>query len=84
MKHKPQQFATYNDEIEFIGMMEERNRFVSNLACDLKGNVLVLFARVEGHGIPLYDMTKEKTNSEVHIIHGDIDVQTRENVRTIL
>ena len=83
LKHQPQQFATYNDEIEFIGMMEERNRFVSNLACDLKGNVLVLFARVEGHGIPLYDMTKAKTKSNVHIIHGDIDVQTRENVRSI-
>ena len=46
LKHTPQEFKTYNDEIEAIGDMYERNRFICNLAKSLKGNVLVLFARV--------------------------------------
>ena len=83
LKHSPERFETYNDEIEFIGLMEERNRFISKLACGLRGNVLVLFSRVEKHGIPLHDMTVERTKRPVHMIHGDIDVDTREKVRTV-
>ena len=83
LKHPPQQFATYNDEIEYIGLMEDRNRFVSNLARDLKGNVLVLFTRVEGQGLPLYDLTKERTTRPVHIIYGDVKVDAREEVRSL-
>jgi len=83
LKHPPQTFATYNDEIEHIGLMEERNRFISNLACDLKGNVLVLFTRVENHGIPLHDMTKERTDRPVHLIYGDTKVDVREEVRAV-
>jgi len=83
LKHEPQKFDTYNDEIEYIGLMEERNRFVSNLAMDLKGNVLVLFSRVEKHGIPLHDMTKERTDRPVHLIYGDTKVDAREEVRSL-
>ena len=83
LKHPPQKFKTYNDEIECIGLMEERNRFISNLAKDLPGNVLVLFTRVEGHGIPLYDLTKESTDRPVHLIYGDVKVDVREDVRTL-
>ena len=83
LKHPPRKFDTYNDEIEFIGLMEERNRFVSNLARDLRGNVLVLFTRVEGQGLPLYELTKSKTSRPVHIIYGDVKVDVREQVRTL-
>jgi len=83
LKHESQKFDTYNDEIEFIGLHEGRNRFISNLARDLKGNVLVLFARVEKHGIPLYDMTLERTDRPVHLIYGDTKVDVREEIRAI-
>jgi superfamily II DNA or RNA helicase len=83
LKHAPETFATYNDEIERIGLMEDRNNFISNLAADLKGNVLVLFTRVEGHGIPLYEMTKERTDRPVHLIYGDTKVDAREDVRAV-
>ena len=83
LKHEHQKFATYNDEIEAIGLMEDRNRFVSNLARDLKGNVLVLFSRVEKHGIPLSEMTKERTDRPVHLIYGDVKVGEREEVRAL-
>tara|TARA_B100001063_G_scaffold244503_1_gene277427 strand:- start:528 stop:2006 length:1479 start_codon:yes stop_codon:yes gene_type:complete len=83
LKHPHQKFKTYNDEIEAIGLMDERNRFISNLAKDLDGNVLVLFTRVEGHGIPLYDLTKASTSRPVHLIYGDVKVDVREDVRTV-
>ena len=83
LKHEHRKFDTYNDEIEYIGLMDDRNRFISNLAKDLKGNVLVLFTRVEGHGIPLYDLTKQRTDRPVHIIYGDVKVDAREEVRSL-
>ena len=83
IKHEPQSFKTYNDEIEFIGLLEGRNNFITNLAKDLEGNVLVLFSRVEKHGIPLYEMTKTKTERPLHLIYGDVKVDVREEVRSI-
>jgi len=83
LKHPPETFKTYNDEIEHIGNLYNRNRFVCNLANSLEGNVLVLFARVEGHGIPMHEMMKNITNRPVHLIYGDTDVKEREKVRAI-
>lgn len=83
IKHPAQRFTTYNDEIEYIGLHEDRNRFVSNLACDLKGNVLVLFSRIEKHGLPLLDMVSAKTDRPVHLVCGDTDVKDREEVRRL-
>ena len=83
LKHPPEVFETYNDEIERIGLLQERNEFICKLADDLKGNVLVLFARVEGHGIPLAELIDTITDRPVHLIHGDVDVKKREEVRSV-
>ena len=37
LKHPYQKFDTYNDEIEWLGLCEYRNKFISNLSSDLKG-----------------------------------------------
>jgi len=85
LKHKPQTFETYNDEIEYLISHEQRNRFIKNLALDLKGNTLVLFARVEAHGQVLYDqINKNKSDDrKVFFVHGGIDAEEREVVREI-
>ena len=83
LKHPSEKFNNYNEEIEFIGNLYQRNRFVCNLARSLEGNVLVLFTRVEGHGIPMYDMMNNMTDRPVHLIYGDTDVKIREEVRRI-
>lgn len=83
LKHQPKTFNTYNDEIEFLGEQEGRNRFISKLATSLEGNVLVLFTRVDGHGIPLGEMIESMTDRPVHMIHGNVDINVREEVRTI-
>ena len=53
LKHSPNKFETFEDEVQYIISHEKRNRFIRNLALDLKGNTLILFARVEAHGQPL-------------------------------
>jgi len=83
LKHAPQSFANYNEEIEYIGDMYKRNRFICKLAQQLEGNVLVLFTRVDGHGIPMYEMMANMTSRPCHIIHGDVHVSEREAVRHI-
>jgi superfamily II DNA or RNA helicase len=83
IKHFPQAFNTYNDEIEYLGQDYGRNKYICELAHSLKGNVLVLFARVEKHGIPMTDMMKHLTTRPVHLIYGDTDVKDREKVREL-
>ena len=83
LKHEPHKFNNYNEEIEFIGLHQNRNKFICNLANDLGGNVLVLFTRVEGQGLPLYDMMNDITDRPVHLIYGDVKVKEREAVRQI-
>ncbi len=83
LKHSPLKFNTYNDEIEHLGLDDDRNEFICNLVSKLKGNVLVLFTRVDGHGIPLAEKLESITNRPIHLIHGDVSVLKREEVRSI-
>ena len=85
LKHAPQTFETYNDEIEYLISHEQRNRFIKNLALDLKGNTLVLFARVEAHGQVLYDQinNNKRDDRKVFFVHGGVDAEERELVREI-
>ena len=85
LKHTPQVFPTYEDEIKYLIGHERRNRFISNLACDLKGNTLVLYTRVETHGQIIFDMINKNTTDKrkVFFIHGGVDAEDREEVRRI-
>ncbi len=85
LKHKPQTFEAYNDEIEYLISHEQRNKFITNLALDLKGNSLVLYSRVEAHGAVLYDKinNNKRDDRKVFFIHGGIDAEERELVREI-
>ena len=60
LKHPPQKFETYNDEIEYLISHNKRNTFLKNLALDLKGNTLLLYSRVEAHGQVLIRFNKYK------------------------
>ena len=78
-------FDTYEDEIKYLIGHERRNKFISNLTCDLKGNTLVLYTRVETHGLILFDMINKNTTDKrkVFFIHGGVDAEDREEVRRI-
>lgn len=85
LKHPPQRFETYEDEIQYLISHEQRNKFITNLSLDLKGNTLVLFSRVETHGAILYDMINKNNgeNRKVFFVHGGVDAEERELVREI-
>ena len=85
LKHTPQKFETYNDEIEYLISHNQRNRFITNLTLDLKGNSLVLFSRVAAHGEPLFEMINKFKggNRKVFFVHGGVDTEDREHVREI-
>lgn len=77
---------TYQEEIEFIVSNEYRNRFIRNLALDLKGNTLILYNYVEKHGKPLFDLIDSKVdeNRKVFFVSGDVSATDREAIRGIV
>jgi superfamily II DNA or RNA helicase len=85
LKHDEKKFERYEDEIQYLIGHERRNKFIGNLASDLKGNTLVLFTRVENHGKLLYEIINNKTDDDrqVFFVHGGVDVEEREEVRSI-
>ena len=85
LKHPPQKFDTYQDEIEYLISHEQRNKFLCNLTLDLKGNTLLLYSRVESHGAILYErINKNKQDDrKVLFVHGGVDAEERESVREI-
>ena len=86
LKHSPNKFETFEDEIQYIINHQKRNNFIKNLALDLKGNTLILFARVEGHGEPLYNLILNSNvleQRQVFFVHGGVATEDREEVRSI-
>jgi superfamily II DNA or RNA helicase len=85
LKHPPNRFEIFEDEVQYIINHSKRNNFIKNLALDLKGNTLVLFARVEGHGQPLYELINNSKIDDRHVffVHGGVATEERELVREI-
>jgi len=74
----------YSDEIRWVVSNSKRNKFIQNLCSKLNGNTLVLFNFVELQGKPLYEMIKNSTNKPVYFIHGQTEVEEREQIRKIM
>ena len=85
LKHPPQKFETYEDEIQYLITHEQRNNFITNLTLDLKGNSLVLYSRVETHGAILYEQinNNKRSDRKAFFVHGGVDAEERELVREI-
>ena len=83
LKHEEKIFEGYQDEIDYLVDHEGRNKFIRNLAVDLKGNTLILFNYVERHGLPLYNLINSHTDKPVYFVHGGVDVEDREDVRVL-
>ena len=85
LKHNPQKFETFEDEVQFIIGNEKRNKFIRNLVLSLNGNTLVLFSRIEGHGVPLFELINNSVSEgrKVFFVHGGVNTVEREKVREI-
>jgi superfamily II DNA or RNA helicase len=85
LKHNEHKFNDYEEEIQYLIGHERRNKFIKNLVLDLKGNSLLLFNRVETHGLPLYELinTSASDKRKIFFVHGGVDAEEREKVREI-
>ena len=77
---------TYQDEIDFIVSHEKRNKFIKNLALDLKGNTLILYNYVEKHGKPLFNLIRDAADEDrkIFFVSGDVATSDREAIRGIV
>jgi superfamily II DNA or RNA helicase len=80
------QSATYQEELDYIVTNEKRNKLITNLALDQKGNTLVLFQFVEKHGKILFDMMRDKAKDgrKIFYVSGEVDAADREQIRGIV
>ena len=76
---------TYQSEIDWIVQNQERNEFITKLACSLEGNTLLLFQFVDKHGKVLHQMIKDTSpNFKVFYVSGETDKSDREAIRSIV
>ncbi len=77
----------YQKEIDFIINSEERNKFLTDLALDLKTNTLMLFNRIDAHGMKLLDILEKqsiKNKKKVFYISGSVKTKDREVIRKMM
>ena len=74
----------YQREIDYLLNSAERNDYIINLALGLDTTTLMLFNRIEGHGMKLLDMIQEKSveyKKKVFYIAGSVKTKQREQIR---
>tara|TARA_A100001391_G_scaffold93268_1_gene61752 strand:+ start:4203 stop:5660 length:1458 start_codon:yes stop_codon:yes gene_type:complete len=86
LKHNPKKFETYEEEVQEIISNTKRNNFIKNLALDLKGNTLILYTRVESHGMIIHDLINNNCDDsrKIFFIYGGVETEERERVRQII
>lgn len=72
----------YPDEMKLITEIEERRKFVVNLAKKIKGkNVLILFRNIEFGKLIYNDLLKLELDRNVHYVSGETKGKDREETR---
>jgi len=69
----------YEQEIDYITTLVQRNKVIANLALSLKGNTLLLF-RYTDHGRALHDILSQHER-QVYYVDGSVDGEDREDIR---
>jgi superfamily II DNA or RNA helicase len=77
---------TYQEEVDYIVTNERRNKFITKLTLDQKGNTLVMFQFVEKHGKVLFEMIRDQAEEgrKVFYVSGETDTTDREQIRGIV
>ena len=71
----------YQGEVKFLVEHKGRNKMIVQLASALQGNTLLLFNYVDSHAKIVYEMLREKFGERVHLVVGEVDAATREEIR---
>jgi len=70
--------SAYNEEIDYIHNLEERNDFICNLVKSCKGNTMILFTKNTKHGIPLKERLENEFMGLKNVVYIDGSVKTAE------
>lgn len=73
---------TYDDEITFILECKERNKYITKLVKNLQQNTLVLFEKIQKHGIPLYALIKTAL-PEKKVLYIDGTIANKQRLKII-
>ena len=76
-KEKAEAKEKYDTEYKFIIGNQARNKLLAKLVSETDRNCLVLFTRVEDHGMILNDLFEKTLDKPVYFIHGGIDGEKR-------
>jgi len=71
--------SAYNEELDYIHNLPERNEFLINLVeKSCKGNTMILFAKKGKHGLPLKEELEKAFRNKKKVVYIDGDVSTDE------
>lgn len=74
-------FESYKKEVDYLVNLEKRNNFIIDLCKKIKGNTILFYSYVDAHGSVLYD--KIKNEKESYFIHGKVNADERESIRSL-
>ena len=83
-KNKDRPAEKYQKEVEWLCKHKGRNSFLKNLALSLEKNSMILFERVDKHGVPLYNTIKDESEFPVYFVAGKVPGKDREEIRRIV
>lgn len=80
LKHTPADAVgldgDYSKEIEYLITHQSRNELIAKMALNLKGNVAIMFERIDAHMMVVYDMLSA-VKPNVFVINGEVGVEDR-------
>ncbi|QPI14465.1 putative RNA-DNA and DNA-DNA helicase [Salmonella phage GEC_vB_N6] len=75
--------AEYQKEIEFLIANERRNELIARMALSLKGNVAVMFERIDAHMMIVYEMLSA-VKKNVFVINGEVKTEVRKQIQAAM
>ena len=75
--------AGYEEEIQFLQNSEFRNNLITKIVNGVDKNTLIMVDRIIHGEILLLTLTKN-TKKKVYFVHGDIEIEERENIRRLM
>lgn len=75
--------AEYKDEIEYIISHESRNRLIATMALSLKGNVAIMFERIDAHMMLVYELLAAQKKN-VFVINGEVKTEVRRQIQAAM
>lgn len=75
--------AEYKEEIDYLISHNARNQVLAKMALNLKGNVAIMFERIDAHMMVVYEMLSA-VKKNVFVINGEVDIKVRRQIQAAM